>query len=293
MNVKVIYRERGRDFYTDVPHTHESEFELIHVLSGKGRVFVGERVLPFSGEAVFLLDAAVLHYVSPDADTPYVRTKLLIDKTLTVGAVAPLLEGGYLYRVPSPALSAKADRALAALDGLLAQKAPSLEVLSRVFELLHLCTAQMQGEREEAGGTVADAVGYIHEQLESGVSLSDVADALHVNKHYLCRLFKAEMGMTVGAYINTVLFDGDFWTQEPTSHYGGDYYRFTTRVRFALSLGQRLTYEFPEEWNHLGEAAELFYDFSANELSIISAVPNKRITLADILSLGVGARWKF
>ena len=99
--------------------------------------------------------------------------------------------------------------------------------------------------------------------------------------------------LTVGAYINTVLFDGDFWTQEPTSHYGGDYYRFTTRVRFALSLGQRLTYEFPEEWKHLGEAAELFYDFSANELSIISAVPNKRITLADILSLGIGARWKF
>ena len=203
MNVRVIYRERGRDFYTDVPHTHESEFELIHVLSGKGKVFVGERVLPFSGEAVFLLDAAVLHYVSPDADVPYVRTKLLIDKTLTVGQVAPLLTGGYLYHVPSPALSSKADRALAALDGLLAQKAPSLDVLSRVFELLHLCTAQMQGAREEAGGTVADAVGYIHEQLEAGVSLSDVADALHVNKHYLCRLFKAEMGMTVGAYINS------------------------------------------------------------------------------------------
>lgn len=99
--------------------------------------------------------------------------------------------------------------------------------------------------------------------------------------------------LTVGAYINTVLFDGDFWTHEPTSHYGGDYYRFTTRVRFALSLGQRLTYEFPEKWKHLGEAAELYYDFSANELSIISAVPNKRVTLADILSLGVGARWKF
>ena len=203
MDVRVIYHECGRDVYTDVPHTHEREFELIHVLSGKGKVFMGERVIPFCGEAVFLLDAAVLHYVSPDADTPYVRTKLLIDKTLTAGAVAPMLGGGYLYRVPSPALSAQADRALAALDGLLTAGAPPLEVLYRVFELLQLCTAQMQPHKGEASGTVAQAVGYIHEQLVSGVALCDVANALHVNKHYLCRLFKAETGMTVGAYINS------------------------------------------------------------------------------------------
>ena len=203
MNVKVIYRERGRDPYSDVPHAHESEYELIHILSGKGKVFMGERVIPFCGEAVFLLDAAVLHYVSPDADTPYVRNKLFIDKTLTAGAVAPLLSGGYLYRVPSGSLSAKTDRAIAALESLLSADAAPLEVLARVFELLHLCTAQMQVQKGEAGGTVAEAVGYIHEQLESGVALSDVADALHVNKHYLCRLFKAETGMTVGAYINS------------------------------------------------------------------------------------------
>jgi AraC-like DNA-binding protein len=203
MNVKVIYRERGRDPYSDVPHAHESEFELIHILSGKGKVFMGERVIPFCGEAVFLLDAAVLHYVSPDADTPYVRSKLFIDKSLTAGAVAPLLSGGCLYRVPSPALSAKADRAMAALNRSLLSEAAPLEMLSRVFELLHLCTAQMQEQKSEASGTVADAVGYIHERLEDGVALSYVAAALHVNKHYLCRLFKAETGMTVGAYINS------------------------------------------------------------------------------------------
>lgn len=203
MNVQVIYRERGRDPYSDVPHTHENEYELIHILSGKGKVFMGERVIPFCGDAVFLLDAAVLHYVSPDSDTPYVRNKLFIDKSLTAGAIAPMLTGGCLYRVPSPTLSAKADRALAGLEGLLSGEDAPLKVLSHVFELLHLCTAQMQEQKGEAVGTVAAAVGYIHEQLERGVALSDVADALHVNKHYLCRLFKAETGMTVGAYINS------------------------------------------------------------------------------------------
>ena len=203
MKVKVIYRERGRDPYSDVPHTHESDYELIHVLSGKGKVFMGERVFSFCGDAVFLLDAAVLHYVSPDPDMPYVRTKLLIDKSLTGGMIAPLLEAGCLYRVPSPELSAKADRALAALDNLIERAAPPLDTMAHVFGLLHLCTAQMQEKKSEEDGTVADVVGYVHEHLESGVTLASVASALHINKHYLCRLFKAETGMTVGAYINS------------------------------------------------------------------------------------------
>lgn len=99
--------------------------------------------------------------------------------------------------------------------------------------------------------------------------------------------------LSVGMFANVVLFDGDFWTKEPTHHYGGDYYRFTTRVRFAFSVGERITYEFPEEWKRWGEGVEFYYDFSTNELSVISAVPNSRLSLKDILALGVGARWKF
>jgi hypothetical protein len=99
--------------------------------------------------------------------------------------------------------------------------------------------------------------------------------------------------IAAGMFVNVVLFDGDFWTQEPKSNYGGSYYRFSTRVRFSFSLGQRLIYEFPKQWKRCGEGVELFYDFSANELGIISAIPNDCIDMRDILSLGFGARWKF
>lgn len=99
--------------------------------------------------------------------------------------------------------------------------------------------------------------------------------------------------LSAGILANIVLFDGDFWTKEPTHHYGGNYYRFSTRVRFAFSLGERLSYDFPESWQRWGEGVELYYEFSAHELGIISAVPNDCIHLRDILSLGIGARWKF
>jgi hypothetical protein len=99
--------------------------------------------------------------------------------------------------------------------------------------------------------------------------------------------------LSVGVYANAVLFDGDFWTQEPKARYDGDYYRFSTRVRFAFTIGERLIYEFPESWKGMGNSIEMYYELSTNELSIISAIPNKCIHLSDILALGIGARWRF
>ena len=99
--------------------------------------------------------------------------------------------------------------------------------------------------------------------------------------------------LALGARANIVLFDGDFWSQEPKHRYGGSYYRFSTRVRFAFTAGQRLTYEFPESWKRWGEGVEVYYDLSANELGIISVIPNECLHVKDILALGVGARWKF
>lgn len=203
MEIGVIYRASGRDELSDIRHSHEHAFELLHVLSGRGKLFVGERVLPFEGESVFLIDGAVLHVVCPDAASSYVRSKLLLDKALFGAVLSPLLKEGFLYRVPTHALSQEADRAILAISALEAHGREPLLLLSRVLELLHLCTAQMDEGGVHYSGTVADVVALVHERLGDGVGLAEVAATLHVNKHYLCRLFKKETGMTVGAYINS------------------------------------------------------------------------------------------
>ena len=203
MELKIIYRDMGRDSLTDIRHSHDRELELIQVLSGQGKVFVGDRVIPFSGESVFLIDGAVLHYVCPEADEPYVRNKMILGKELLGAVLTPLLSDGFLYRTPTAELSAEADRVFLSLSALLQKGREPMLLLSRVFELLHLCTEQMEEGGLHYRGTVADVVRLVHERLEQGVTLADVAQALHVNKQYLCRLFKRETGITVGAYINS------------------------------------------------------------------------------------------
>lgn len=98
---------------------------------------------------------------------------------------------------------------------------------------------------------------------------------------------------TIGLYANAIFGGNDFWTREPHSVYGGDYYRFSTRLRFAITLGQRLHYSFPRSWQKVGKGIDFYYEFSMNDLSIVSAIPNKSLGIEEILSLGVGARWHF
>lgn len=203
MAMQIFYREAGRDALSDIRHTHDKEIELVQILSGEGKVFVKNKILPFSGSAVFFIDGGVLHYICPEPGTHYLRNKLIFDKALANDTLSPLLKEGYLYRAPSQEAALEADRRFAELHALHARHESPLLLLSRVFELLHFCTAQMDEGGSKYRGTVADVVRFVHEHLSEGITLADVAQALHVNKHYLCRLFKRETGMTVGEYINS------------------------------------------------------------------------------------------
>lgn len=92
-------------------------------------------------------------------------------------------------------------------------------------------------------------------------------------------------------FVNSI-FDDEFWTEEP-DRYPGSYYRFSSRIRFSIGVGQRISLHIPQEKRRHYDRISLFYEFSACDLHIISAVPHKRVTAGDILRLGIGMQYKF
>ena len=48
---------------------------------------------------------------------------------------------------------------------------------------------------------ILQAINYISDHLSEGISVDDVADALKLNKSYLCSIFKKETGITIGSFI--------------------------------------------------------------------------------------------
>lgn len=92
-------------------------------------------------------------------------------------------------------------------------------------------------------------------------------------------------------FLNSI-FGDEFWTEEP-DRYPSGYYGFSSRVRINLGVGQRLDFNIPVHKRVHAEKVSLYYELSVCDLHLISAVPNKNITLADILRLGIGLQYRF
>lgn len=94
--------------------------------------------------------------------------------------------------------------------------------------------------------------------------------------------------LACGLYVNTIL-NGDFWVSEPDKYPNG-YYSFSTKMRFNIFVGQRITIHIPPEKRFLANSMSLFYEISSNDLYIVSAFTNGYLKPKDYLRLSFGIK---
>ncbi len=94
--------------------------------------------------------------------------------------------------------------------------------------------------------------------------------------------------LTVGVFANLIFGEG-FWRKAPSKYTEG-YYGFNTKLRYNLFVGQRIRYNVPFSRRKFIKSLSLYYELSASDLHIVSSIPNKCVTLGEILSLAVGFR---
>lgn len=99
--------------------------------------------------------------------------------------------------------------------------------------------------------------------------------------------FSAEP-LTCGLYVNTV-FGDEFWVSEP-ARYPKGYYGFSSKIRFHIFLGQRLTFDIDRKRRFMAKQVTVFYEISTCDLYLISAVTNKYLKPRDYLSLSFGVK---
>ncbi len=92
--------------------------------------------------------------------------------------------------------------------------------------------------------------------------------------------------LAVSLAVNSIIHH-DYWVSEPDS-YPDRYYGFSSKLRFQLGLGQRLTYNIPYQHRRLGRQVTVYYEVSTCDLYVRQKVLNKSIPLGDILTVGVG-----
>lgn len=94
--------------------------------------------------------------------------------------------------------------------------------------------------------------------------------------------------LTCALYFNTV-FSDEFWTQQP-DRYPSGYYRFSTRFRTHLSIGQRLRFNIPDSKRFFSRSITAFYEISTCDFYLANAFTN-RLGLDDYLRLSFGLKF--
>ncbi len=93
--------------------------------------------------------------------------------------------------------------------------------------------------------------------------------------------------LETGLFMNTVLAD-DFWVKEPEK-YPSSYYKFSTRIRFHVFLGQRIAFDAGKHFPFRRITA--YYELSTCDLYLLSKFTNKYVKMGDILSLSFGLKF--
>jgi len=90
--------------------------------------------------------------------------------------------------------------------------------------------------------------------------------------------------------VNSILHS-DFWTSEP-ERYPRGYYGFSSRVRFHIGLGQRISIYIPRRKRILGKELSAYYEISICDLHVRQKFLNRAIPFKDIIAVGIGVIYK-
>ena len=201
MSYLIYNRQRDMDEQYNSQHTHDDKIEIVQILSGSGRILVGNNFCVFRPGDVFIIDAGVIHCTSPDVPAEYTRNKLLFDRSPLVGLTGekPFSLTSFFFLSDPKPLSDRFDR----IAQLQKEGCSTLCISAEILLLLDLCLSH-ETERFISDDSIsAKTISYIDCNLQSDLSLDALSAAMHISKFHLSRIFKSETGMTLGSYVQT------------------------------------------------------------------------------------------
>ena len=208
-----FYHLKGKDDFVTKNHSH-NEIELIQVICGNGSVLKSDKSFMLKSGYLYIIDARKPHIVYPDDTDTYVRNKIVIDADSFLSFCE---ETGLLYIADSitdlPPVFTGNDLAY----DLLFKKVHDLccTELSEnigfahgyVLEILHKAITSDSSTSKNEPDDVIQRILDIVSRKEGVTGLSEISGILHMNKHYICHLFKDKTGITLSDYISEKLFE--------------------------------------------------------------------------------------
>ncbi|MDQ0113694.1 helix-turn-helix transcriptional regulator [Paenibacillus harenae] len=220
------YRIKNIDNYQGYYHWHQC-CEMLYVHEGAGCVVLDGETFPIRPGMLFFFRPYQLHHVFANVsqDQPYSRTIFFFDPHLVDELLRPFSKRHALFKALwrgqnkarafdlslwSEAVERNYDNYQLLRSQRIGEDVEeiALLILQNLDCMLRSSTmpAEHFGRAEErkTAGYTQQAMKWIDEHYQDGFQLDDLADALHLSKFYLSKLFHEETGGTLKGYITAV-----------------------------------------------------------------------------------------
>lgn len=210
-----FYHLQGRDMFVHKNHSH-NEIEFIQVISGNGLVLKNDRTYVLQSQELFVIDARKAHIVYPQPEDcfDYVRNKIVIDADSFLDfckimgmeeVVQKLFESGPVSTVDN----ARYDSIYKTVSELCNSGCPENIAFAQgyVAELLHMLYQNLSSGKSNTMNVTFQKILDVINEKEGLTSLSEISQILHMDKYYLCRLFRQQTGAKLSDYLAEKVFE--------------------------------------------------------------------------------------
>lgn len=190
-----------------VLHSHMDAFEITYIVEGRSDYMIENIIYPVVKGDVLIFMPDEMHGVKREHGGEYERINLYIPtEYFRLCGCGELLDGMYerggVINVggTSYALKEQFER----LDGYIKAGETDMVLLRCVVtELIYMLVRSERSSYDRAykNEYVGDIIAYILNNIEKKISLDDIAKHMHINKQYMCTMFKKHTGITINDYI--------------------------------------------------------------------------------------------
>lgn len=186
-----------------------NDIELIQIRSGSGMVLMGGKSYNLRGQTLYIIDGRTPHIINLNKSEPYVRNKLLINADSLFKYCRELeLESVLEELLNAPPISTEEspeiERLFLTIYNLYESDVPENRGFAHgyILQLLHRAhTLSKESSKTESANPIIKKMLKQVKMKDGVVSLSEISEALHMDKYYLCHFFKEKTGITLSDWI--------------------------------------------------------------------------------------------
>ncbi len=194
------------------PHTHTVTSEIIQTFDNDGNLLINGQLYKFKKNSLFFIHGPATHLVSPRDINRYNHSIIILNTSEIEKLTFSLnmaREYGKLFTDSGGTLCTLSHEDVIRTDSIFlkihnilndSEEMKYARLAAQFTELVHIgCENALKSVNEK--NRLSDVIAFISDNALEKITIDDICEHTHMSKYHLCRVFKENIGITIGNFI--------------------------------------------------------------------------------------------